>query len=48
MGASAAELLVQRIQAPTQPYPETVWFTPELVVRESTAAAKPLARRAKS
>jgi LacI family transcriptional regulator len=47
MGASAAELLVQRIQAPTQPYPETVWFTPELVVRESTAAAKTRDRRAK-
>ena len=48
MGSSAAELLVQRIQSPDKPYPETVWFAPELVVRESTAAAKPQPRRAKS
>lgn len=41
MGSDAAELLIQRIQSPTQPYPETVLFTPELVVRESTAAAPP-------
>lgn len=39
MGVAAAELLIQRIQAPSQPYPDTVWFDPELVVRESTAAA---------
>jgi LacI family transcriptional regulator len=39
MGSTAAELLVKRIQAPQQPFSDTVWFTPELVVRESTAAA---------
>jgi LacI family transcriptional regulator len=49
MGMSAAELLVQRIQFPDRPYPETVWFSPELVVRESTAAApKSPSRRTKS
>jgi LacI family transcriptional regulator len=37
MGMAAAELLVKRIQAPEQPYPEVVSFEPELVVRESTA-----------
>lgn len=39
MGSTAAELLVKRIQTPEQPFSDTVWFTPELVVRESTAAA---------
>ncbi|QNI36064.1 LacI family DNA-binding transcriptional regulator [Edaphobacter albus] len=39
MGVAAAELLIKRIQAPNQPYPENLWFDPELVVRESTAAA---------
>jgi LacI family transcriptional regulator len=39
MGGTAAELLIQRIQAPNQPYPETLWFDPELVIRESTAGA---------
>jgi LacI family transcriptional regulator len=48
MAVSAAELLIQRIQSPKDPYPDTVWFAPELVVRESTAAAKPLPRRTKS
>jgi LacI family transcriptional regulator len=47
MGMSAAETLVQRIQNPDKPYPETVWFAPELVVRESTAAARTRDRRAK-
>lgn len=45
MGLTSAELLVKRIQSPDQPFSDTVWFTPELVVRESTAAApvpKPL------
>jgi LacI family transcriptional regulator len=42
MGSTAAELLVKRIQAPEQPFSDTVWFTPELVVRESTAAAATL------
>jgi len=49
MGTTAAELLVQRIQAPGKPYADTVWFEPELVVRESTAAAsKPKRARTKS
>jgi LacI family transcriptional regulator len=39
MGSTAAELLVKRIQSPDQPFSDTVWFAPELVVRESTAAA---------
>ena len=49
MGSSGAELLIQRIQNPDKPYPDTVWFSPELVVRESTAAAptKPKPRRTK-
>jgi DNA-binding LacI/PurR family transcriptional regulator len=48
MGSAAAELLVQRIQSPGKPYPDTVWFAPELVVRESTAAAKLRSRRTKA
>lgn len=48
MGSAAAELLVQRIQSPGKPYPDTVWFAPELVVRESTAAAKLPSRRTKA
>ena len=48
MGVTAAELLIKRIQAPTQPYPETVWFSPELIVRESTASASPARPRAKA
>jgi len=36
MGWTAAQLLVKRIQSPDEPYPEEVWFEPELVVREST------------
>jgi LacI family transcriptional regulator len=39
MGSTAAELLIKRIQTPDQPFSNTVWFTPELVVRESTGAA---------
>jgi DNA-binding LacI/PurR family transcriptional regulator len=38
MGRAAAQLLVQRIQSPAEPYPHDVWFEPELIVRESTAA----------
>jgi DNA-binding LacI/PurR family transcriptional regulator len=38
MGRTAAQLLVKRIQAPNQPYPEEVWFEPELIIRESTTA----------
>jgi DNA-binding LacI/PurR family transcriptional regulator len=36
MGSAAAQLLVQRIQSPDDPYPQDVWFEPELIVREST------------
>jgi len=38
MGWAAAQLLIKRIQYPDEPYPQEVWFEPELVVRESTAA----------
>jgi DNA-binding LacI/PurR family transcriptional regulator len=38
MGWTAAQLLVKRIQTPEQPYPEEVWFEPELIIRESTTA----------
>ena len=38
MGEMAAELLIKRIQNPTQAFPDAVNFDPELVVRESTAA----------
>jgi LacI family transcriptional regulator len=37
MGWTAAQHLVKRIQSPSEPYPDVVWFEPELVVRESTA-----------
>ena len=40
MGWTAAQLLVNRIQSPDQPYPDAVWFEPELVVRESTAGVR--------
>ena len=40
MGWTAAQLLVNRIQAPDEPYPDAVWFEPELVVRESTAGVR--------
>jgi len=40
MGWTAAQLLVQRIQSPEEPFPEDVWFEPELVVRESTAGIR--------
>lgn len=39
MGRTAAETLIKRIQSPEQPSSEDVWFTPELVVRESTGPA---------
>ncbi len=38
MGWTAAQLLVKRIQSPNEPYPEEIWFAPELIVRESTTA----------
>ena len=40
MGWTAAQLLVNRIQAPGESYPDAVWFEPELVVRESTAGIR--------
>jgi LacI family transcriptional regulator len=45
MGWTAAETLVKRIQSPEAPYPETIWFEPELVVRESTAGVHEPSRR---
>jgi DNA-binding LacI/PurR family transcriptional regulator len=38
MGEAAAELLIKRIQSPDEPYPQDVWFEPELIVRESTTS----------
>jgi DNA-binding LacI/PurR family transcriptional regulator len=38
MGTTAAKLLVSRIQSPDDPYPQEVWFEPELIVRESTTS----------
>jgi DNA-binding LacI/PurR family transcriptional regulator len=38
MGAAAAELLIKRIQSPDDPYPQDVWYEPELIVRESTTS----------
>ncbi|MEI9977489.1 MAG: LacI family DNA-binding transcriptional regulator [Edaphobacter sp.] len=37
MGWAAAQLLVQRINSPEEPYPQDLSFEPELIVRESTA-----------
>jgi LacI family transcriptional regulator len=42
MGQTAAQMLLRRIQFPQEAYPETVTFEPELMVRESTGAARPL------
>lgn len=42
MGRTAAEILVRRIQNPEQSFSETVWFSPELVARESTSRARHL------
>jgi LacI family transcriptional regulator len=38
MGTTAAKLLIDRIQSPDEPYPQKVWFEPELIVRESTTS----------
>ena len=43
MGETAVQTLLKRIEAPTAAYPEVILFEPELMVRESTAAAKPAA-----
>jgi DNA-binding LacI/PurR family transcriptional regulator len=40
MGEAAAQILLKRIQAPAETYPEEVTFEPELVVRESTGPAR--------
>ena len=45
MGEMAAQWLLKRIQNPKEPYPDTVMFEPELMIRESTAA---VARKAVS
>jgi LacI family transcriptional regulator len=37
MGQMAAQMLLKRIQNPSEAYPETVVFEPELMVRESTS-----------
>ena len=48
MGQTAAQTLIKRIQAPTEPYPEVITFEPELVVRDSAAGVHNLpAARAK-
>ena len=39
MGEVAVQTLLKRIEAPTNPYPEVILFEPELMIRESTAAA---------
>jgi DNA-binding LacI/PurR family transcriptional regulator len=42
MGVIAAETLLRRINAPAKtPYPKAITVEPELIVRESTARAKP-------
>ncbi len=40
MGEAAAQQLLKRIQSPAAPYAEVVTFEPELMVRESTGAAR--------
>jgi DNA-binding LacI/PurR family transcriptional regulator len=45
MGEMAAQLLVKRIQSPGAPYPDSVGFEPELIVRESTASPKGTTQR---
>lgn len=37
MGDMAAQLLLKRIQNPSEAYPDTIMFEPELIIRESTA-----------
>jgi LacI family transcriptional regulator len=48
MGTEAARLLIQRIQSPDLPYPQQVWFEPQLIVRESTRAITPTIRKPRS
>ena len=40
MGEIAVQTLLKRIQAPGEAYPEVIMFEPELIVRESTSAAR--------
>jgi DNA-binding LacI/PurR family transcriptional regulator len=42
MGEAAAQMLLKRIAAPNDAYPEEVVFDPELMVRESTGPARKL------
>jgi DNA-binding LacI/PurR family transcriptional regulator len=42
MGEAAAQMLLKRIAAPNDVYPEMVTFDPELMVRESTGPARKL------
>ena len=39
MGEMAVQTLLKRIESPNEAYPEVILFEPELMVRESTAAA---------
>jgi DNA-binding LacI/PurR family transcriptional regulator len=39
MGEVAVQTLLKRIESPNDPYPESIMFEPELMVRESTGAA---------
>ena len=45
MGWAAAQLLVHRINAPDERYPQDVFFEPELIVRESTGVPESSKRR---
>jgi DNA-binding LacI/PurR family transcriptional regulator len=40
MGEMAVQTLLKRIESPTEAYPEFIMFEPELMVRESTGAAR--------
>ena len=40
MGETAVQTLLKRIEAPNETYPEVILFEPELMVRESTSAAR--------
>jgi DNA-binding LacI/PurR family transcriptional regulator len=48
MGEMAAQMLIKRIQNPVESHPDFVTFLPELIVRESTAAVKPVVQRRKT
>ena len=39
MGEVGVQILLKRIENPAEPYPDTVMFQPELIVRESTGPA---------